>query len=749
MQCRSLLIKSPIGGDKKLPLIKDSLYVWRGEGIEIMSRSQEISRWFRNIQHSKKLSWISYILLGAVLFFALMNNVKPEQLDVKMLSISKQTIHSPIKIEDKVTTDRKKREAAQKVEDQYTYRSEYKQNKVDIVNSVFLAIKEVEADTKAAGPDEQKKISAAERLEKLKKKLPTDLTKSLSDSVLLQFVNAEPGQLSLARDAMVTAINNIMSTHIKMNEENDARERFVNEIRNVNVNSDLKDALNVLGKYAIEANYFYDSTATKDRKKVAEDAVAPVYILQGQILVKEGDTITREVYDQLKLVGLLEQGNTFQPFVGLAIIIGVLLFFMHKQFESFLKLKREEKPYILAYTTIVAITVVLMKIISLFQKLEYAGIAYVVPVAMGTILVKLMIGDRFVFITSMIFSVCGSIMFNEGVTSTLNYSVGIYVLLSSLSVSIFLREKNRRSMILQAGILVSVLNVVVLAALLLLRNGNFSPLEIGSQLLMAAASGIISSILAMGILPYLESGLGIVSSMKLMELSSPNHPLLRKILLEAPGTYHHSVMVANLSEAACEAVGANGVLARVGAYYHDIGKTVQPHFFIENQMGIENPHDKLDPEMSRDIIIAHVTNGVKMLEEHHIPQEIIDIAGQHHGTTLLKYFYYKAIKEDKERYTEKMFRYPGSKATSKESAIVGIADSVEAAVRSMNHPTPEQINNLVQSIIKDRLQDGQFSECNLTFKELQIVGKTLCETLNGIFHSRIKYPEPPEEKGTE
>ncbi|PGA74910.1 HD family phosphohydrolase [Bacillus pseudomycoides] len=714
-----------------------------------MSRSQEISRWFRNIQHSKKLSWISYILLGAVLFFALMNNVKPEQLDVKMLSISKQTIHSPIKIEDKVTTDRKKREAAQKVEDQYTYRSEYKQNKVDIVNSVFLAIEEVEADTKAAGPDEQKRISAAERLEKLKKKLPTDLTKSLSDSVLLQFVNAEPGQLSLARDAMVTAINNIMSTHIKMNEENDARERFVNEIRNVNVNSDLKEALNVLGKYAIEANYFYDSTATKDRKKVAEDAVAPVYILQGQILVKEGDTITREVYDQLKLVGLLEQGNTFQPFVGLAIIIGVLLFFMHKQFESFLKLKREEKPYILAYTTIVAITVVLMKIISLFQKLEYAGIAYVVPVAMGTILVKLMIGDRFVFITSMIFSVCGSIMFNEGVTSTLNYSVGIYVLLSSLSVSIFLREKNRRSMILQAGILVSVLNVVVLAALLLLRNGNFSPLEIGSQLLMAAASGIISSILAMGILPYLESGLGIVSSMKLMELSSPNHPLLRKILLEAPGTYHHSVMVANLSEAACEAVGANGVLARVGAYYHDIGKTVQPHFFIENQMGIENPHDKLDPEMSRDIIIAHVTNGVKMLEEHHIPQEIIDIAGQHHGTTLLKYFYYKAIKEDKERYTEKMFRYPGSKATSKESAIVGIADSVEAAVRSMNHPTPEQINNLVQSIIKDRLQDGQFSECNLTFKELQIVGKTLCETLNGIFHSRIKYPEPPEEKGTE
>ena len=714
-----------------------------------MSRSQEFSKWFRNIQHSKKLSWISYILLGAVLFFALMNNVKPEQLDVEEFSISKQTIHSPIKIEDKVTTDKKKKDASLKVEDQYIYKSEYKQNKIDIVNSVFDAINEVNAEIKAAGPDEQKKVSATDRLEKLKKKLPTDLTKSLSDEVLLSFVNAEQTQLNMARDAVITAINKIMTSPIKMDEENAARERFVSEISTVNISSDLKEALNALGKYAITANYFYDPVATKDRKKLVEDEVAPVYILQGQILVKEGDTITPEIYNQLKLVGLLEQGNTFQPFVGLAIVIGVLLFFMHKQFESFLKLKREEKPYILAYTTILAITVVLMKIISLFQKLEYAGIAYVVPVAMGTILVKLMIGDRFVFLTSMIFSVCGSILFNEGVTSTLNYSVGIYVLLSSLSVSIFLKEKNRRTLILQAGILVSVLNVVVLAALLLLRNGNFSVLEIGSQLLMAAASGIISSILAMGILPYLESGLGIVSSMKLVELSSPNHPLLRKILLEAPGTYHHSVMVANLSEAACEAVGANGVLARVGAYYHDIGKTVQPHFFIENQMGIENPHDKLDPETSRDIIIAHVTNGVKMLEEHHIPQEIIDIAGQHHGTTLLKYFYYKAIKEDKEKYTEEMFRYPGSKATSKESAIVGIADSVEAAVRSMNHPTPEQINNLVQSIIKDRLQDGQFSECELTFKELQIVGKTLCETLNGIFHSRIKYPEPPEEKGKE
>jgi membrane-associated HD superfamily phosphohydrolase len=157
-------------------------------------------------------------------------------------------------------------------------------------------------------------------------------------------------------------------------------------------------------------------------------------------------------------------------------------------------------------------------------------------------------------------------------------------------------------------------------------------------------------------------------------------------------------------------------------------------------MGMGNPHDSLKPEVSRDIIFAHVSDGVSVLEEHRIPKEIIDIAAQHHGTTLLKYFYYKAVQEDEQRYTEDMFRYPGPKASSKESAVVGIADSVEAAVRSMNAPTPEQIGQLVQGIIAERLKDGQFSECHLTFKELQTIEKTICETLNGIFHSRIKYP---------
>ncbi|MCA9725368.1 MAG: HDIG domain-containing protein, partial [Kurthia sp.] len=231
-----------------------------------------------------------------------------------------------------------------------------------------------------------------------------------------------------------------------------------------------------------------------------------------------------------------------------------------------------------------------------------------------------------------------------------------------------------------------------------------------------------------------------ISSFRLIELSNPNHPLLKKILMEAPGTYHHSLMVANLAEAACEAIGANGLLARVGCYYHDIGKTRRPGFFVENQMNGLNPHDQLPPDASSDIIIAHVEDGVEILEKHKMPREIIDIAQQHHGTTLVKFFYYKA-KELDDQVEEEQFRYSGPKPQSKENAIICIADSVEAAVRSMKEPSAEKIRDLVHAIAQDKLMDGQLDECDLSIKELKIIEKVFCETLNGTFHSRIEYPK--------
>jgi membrane-associated HD superfamily phosphohydrolase len=272
-----------------------------------MSRSQKVSQWLRQFSYSKLLTKVLYALLGAVLFAALISNVKPDELDIKLLSIAKKTIHSPITIEDKATTEKKKREAAQKVQDQYTYRSEYKQNRIDIVDSVFDAVKEVQEEgSGAAAGQPSKPLSTTEQLDKLKKKLPNDLTKSLTDQGLLALLTASPEQLLAARESTVTAVNNLMSTEIKINATDEAKKQIANELRYANVTGALKDTIISLGQYAIVPNYFYDPVATKERKQMEMDAVDPVYILQGQVIVKEGDTIKREVYEQLKLVGLVD-----------------------------------------------------------------------------------------------------------------------------------------------------------------------------------------------------------------------------------------------------------------------------------------------------------------------------------------------------------------------------------------------------------------------------------------------------------
>jgi cyclic-di-AMP phosphodiesterase PgpH len=302
-----------------------------------------------------------------------------------------------------------------------------------------------------------------------------------------------------------------------------------------------------------------------------------------------------------------------------------------------------------------------------------------------------------------------------------------------------MRSLEKRADFLQAVSIVTLVNVTFITFYLLMAQSGYGIKEISFYIVAAIISGLLSGALTMGLLPYFESAFGLLSTLRLIELSNPNHPLLKKVLTETPGTYHHSIMVANLAEAACEAIGADGLLARVGCYYHDVGKTRRPMFFIENQMGA-NPHDSMSPESSAEIIIAHTTDGAELLRKHKMPQEIIDICLQHHGTSVLKFFLFKA-KEEGKRLDESVFRYPGPKPQTKEAAIISIADSVEAAVRSMHQPSAEKIQKLVQSIIQDRVQDDQFDECDISLKELKIIEDVLCETLNGTFHSRIEYPK--------
>ena len=333
---------------------------------------------------------------------------------------------------------------------------------------------------------------------------------------------------------------------------------------------------------------------------------------------------------------------------------------------------------------------------------------------MTSMLIRILLDEKLSIVGTVIISICAVLLFNGEVSGVFHITAGLYALISSISGVIFLTNQNRRSKIFEAGLFVALINIITLTAFMFMQNIQFSnTMQYVFYFAQGAISGVTSSVLTIGLLPFLEGTFGILSTIKLIELSNPNHPLLKKILTEAPGTYHHSVMVANLAEAACEAIGANGLLARVASYYHDLGKTKNPHYFVENQFNKINPHDHLPPERSRDIIRAHTTDGAKMLRKYRMPKEIIDIALQHHGTSLLQYFYVNAKKTDPE-VKEDDFRYPGPKPQTKEAAIIMIADSVEAAVRSMKEPDMEKISELIRKIIQSKLTDGQFNECDLS-----------------------------------
>jgi len=255
-------------------------------------------------------------------------------------------------------------------------------------------------------------------------------------------------------------------------------------------------------------------------------------------------------------------------------------------------------------------------------------------------------------------------------------------------------------------------------------------------------NGIFASVVAIGLLPYLENVFGVTTAITLLEMSNPNHPLLREMLLKAPGTYYHSMMVSNLAESAAESVNADALLTRVGAYYHDIGKLKRAYFFSENQLSGENPHNKLSPNLSALIIGAHPKDGLVIGKKHRLPENILDIAVQHHGTSMISFFYQKAVENNcRETIPPDKFRYEGPKPQTKEAAIIMLADAVEAGVRSISKPTGNRVETIVRRTTKEKLDDGQLDQSDLTLKELDLIVEAFIYIMSGIYHQRIEYPE--------
>ncbi len=511
------------------------------------------------------------------------------------------------------------------------------------------------------------------------------------------------------------------------------------------------DAVRLSGLIAriLLPNFFFNKESTEARAKAATETVRPVLfkVRKGEMIVRVGERITSE--QAQKLQAIFQMQNKDSRFFTALGVFGLVLILFYFPYRFACKNIRKFNPSnkdILVISLITTGTFLVFKtamqithnIGPVFPSIDVSNYFYLFPFAAGAMVIRVLINSEVALVYCAILAPLLGIMFNNSMF------VVIYAMMGSIIGAHGMRQCSDRGIIYAAGLKISVVNLAMAIAFQTFSNTLFTMQTVYTAF-FALVSGVFSAGIVSGSIPVIETLFHYTTDIKLLELANLNSPLLRDLMIKAPGTYHHSVVVGNLVEAAAEAINANPLLARVAAYYHDIGKASKPLYFIENQGGEENRHDKLAPSMSALILISHIKEGAELAREKHLGQPIIDIIRQHHGTGLIKFFYERAKLQAAgtgQTVEEKDFRYPGPKPQTREAGIVMLADCVEAASRTLVNPTPDRIQGMVQNIINRIFSDGQLDECELTLKNLHEIAKSFNRILNGIFHHRIDYPEP-------
>jgi putative nucleotidyltransferase with HDIG domain len=447
--------------------------------------------------------------------------------------------------------------------------------------------------------------------------------------------------------------------------------------------------------------------------------------------ILEPDDISR-----LESQDLTDQTAAWTALLGVALVVaaemGVAWYFLERFGRRILKSKATIKLILAA-----SLTILFTALARLF--IEFSFNPYLTPLAGLSIIGTVLLGPRLMFLMVVITAI------NVGIMSGNDFLLTAALLISSgFAIYTVVRVSSRQEL-LKAGLFIAMVTGVVTFAVALIGGGTFS--EALWQGILGLGNGLLSLMLAMVLLPLLEDAFNILTPMKLLELSDPGNPLLQKLLRKAPGTFSHSMQVGNLAENGAERIGANALLARVGAYYHDIGKMEHPAYFIENQIAQMNPHATLSPALSAKVVKRHVKDGLEIGRAWGLPQEILDIIAQHHGSTRIEYFYRKSLEDNLNgaEVNEADFRYSSGLPKSKEAGIMMLADSIEATVKALPKPTPKRIDDVVADTIRRRLEDGQFDECELTMHEIHEVGEAIREALIGFLGPRIEYPEAPAE----
>lgn len=491
----------------------------------------------------------------------------------------------------------------------------------------------------------------------------------------------------------------------------------------------------------IKPNRYIDMDAWKKAQDQAAKQIKPEYTFfkKGQKIMDRGELMTPLQLSALEAMGKSPKGVNWPATMGVILISAIFAatlwgYLYHYERREFFK------PTFGALMSILTVTILLL--VRVAQQNEWPLVA--LPLASFALLVSIFTHPRIGILASTL------TVFLIGITMKLDFSVLAILLFGSVIGVYVLSRKlnfNDRTQLMFAGVYVGLSNVALLLSVQLLGTTPF----VGDWKEMSVPlfwtffiSGIGSGVLTFGSLPYLESLFRLVTPFTLMELGNHDKPLLKRMQFEAPGTFHHSLMVATLAEAAAEEIGANPLLARVGSLYHDIGKMKRPLFFIENQayFGVENPHDRLTPRLSKMVVTAHPRDSVEMAKHYHLPEVLMKFMTEHHGTLMAGYFYNQAcIQEGEENVNKSQFRYPGPKPNIKETAICMMADACESAVRALKSPTPSQIEERIDKIIKQRVDDGQFDNCPITFKDIRMIRDTFVRVIRGIQHNRIEYQQ--------
>lgn len=633
-----------------------------------------------------------------------------------------------IQVIDKQQTDKRKREVAEEIKPilrpaQDSINEYIKRNLGDLLAS----IKQVR----------DSKSSSLEKEDKIKQILEVTENDYFVNTSVIYLYRSSNRNFQRVSNETLSSLSKVLREGVSEFDLTNDLDKIIDQNVNKSFSKTQQRTIGLLLRKVILPNMVVDEVATDITRRNAMNSVNPIVITykKGDKVVSAGDLVSRTQKNALQKLGYnITQIDLF-GIVGIAILVAICLYSI-----GYYIVKFDSKYVSPRYLLMISFTSIFVVLCAVF--LPYRLPVYIIPIPAMAILLTIFTNSRISLLTTILIISLIGVALQYKVEAVVVFIIGTIIATYTAS----LINYYKRIDLIKAGFDVGLIQLLIISGVYLLQYnvGDTDIKFMVSEMTLGFLSGLLGGVIAQGILPVLENTFKIITPYGLVELSDHNQALLRRLQFEAPGTYHHSLMVGNLAEAAAEAVGANPVLAKVGALYHDIGKLKRPLFFVENQsyFGIENPHEKLNPKLSKMIVTAHPKDGIELAKEYKLPSIIHQFIIQHHGDGVAAYFYKQALEsEGPENITKEQFRYTNPKPSSKEAAILMIADAVESAVRSLKNPSQSDVDAMIDKIIKERLMDNQLSESALTQKDLKVIASTFSRILRGMQHHRIKYHE--------